>query len=59
MTLQRLTNILQDLCHHGHAQDEVDFVNSNHITQENIQTITTVSMNDTAYDTIYYWEFKE
>lgn len=26
MTLQRLTNILQDWCHHGHAQDEVDFV---------------------------------
>ncbi|WP_296022328.1 hypothetical protein [uncultured Treponema sp.] len=26
MTLQRLTNILQDLCHHGHSQDEVDFV---------------------------------
>ena len=29
MTLQRLTNILQDLCHHGHAQDEVDFVTGN------------------------------
>lgn len=36
-----------------------NFVNSNHITQENIQTITTVSINGTACDTIYYWEFKE
>lgn len=36
-----------------------NFVNHNHITQENIQTITTVSIKDTAYDTIYYWEFEE
>lgn len=26
MTLQKLTNVLQDWCHHGHAQDEVEFV---------------------------------
>ena len=36
-----------------------NFVNRNRITQENIQTITTVSINGTAYDAIYYWEFKE
>lgn len=36
-----------------------NFVNENHITQENIQTITTVSVNGTAYDIIYYWEFNE
>lgn len=26
MTLQRLANILQDMCHHGHAQDDVAVV---------------------------------
>lgn len=26
MTLQTLTGRLQELCHHGHAQDEVAFV---------------------------------
>lgn len=36
-----------------------NFVNRNRITQENIQTITTASVNGTACDTIYYWEFKE
>lgn len=26
MTLQMLTNILQDMCHHGHAQDDAAVV---------------------------------
>lgn len=35
------------------------FVNSNRITQENIQTIITVSVDNSAYDTLYYWEFED
>lgn len=31
MTLQELTNILQDLCHQGYAQDEINLDNLSHI----------------------------
>lgn len=36
-----------------------NFVNRNRITQENIQTIITASVNGTLCDTLYYWEFEE
>lgn len=36
-----------------------NFVNKNHITQENIQTIITCCENNTTYDTLYYWEITE
>lgn len=41
------------------SYDLCKFVNNNCITQENIQTITTVSIDNSTYDTLYYWEFKE
>lgn len=31
MTLQKLTDTLQQWCHQGHAQDEVEFVVDEHI----------------------------
>lgn len=58
MTVKELKKILRvkifstpyDLCR---------FVNSNCITQENIQTITTVSVDNSVCHTLYYWEFEE
>lgn len=36
-----------------------DFVNARQITQENIQSITEVAVNYTAYSTVCYWEITE
>lgn len=36
-----------------------DFVNARQITQENIQSITEVSVDGMAYTTLCYWETTE
>lgn len=36
-----------------------DFVNTRQITQENIQSITEVSVDGMAYATLCYWETTE
>lgn len=36
-----------------------NFINQNGISQKNIQAITSVCVNNNAYDTLYYWEITE
>ena len=36
-----------------------NFINQNCITQENIQAITSVCVDNNAFDTLYYWEITE
>lgn len=41
------------------ADSLCSFVNRKHITQENIQAITSVCTKPLFWDTLYYWEFEE
>ena len=53
MTKELKTEVFTDM------RSLCDFVNTRQITQENIQSITEVSVDGMAYATLCYWETTE